>query len=97
MKRFSTICLLTVAFFGVITLLTAKVETPFDGDDTYGFPLTFFKKFGGMTFPHPSVESETYYLPLFVDVLVTFVLAFVIGKIYRRCIKIADKKEAHHH
>ena len=47
MKKILVICVSTILLLGGLTMFTAKIETPFDGNDTYGFPLTFYKVYGG--------------------------------------------------
>ena len=97
MKKFLTLCFLTAVVFGILTFATAKVETPFDGNDTYGFPSTFFKRFSGMTSPPPTVASETYYVPLLIDIVVAFIVAFLIWIGYVRWRATAAGKGANQH
>lgn len=52
MKKLLIISVLTIVVFGAVTIYTAKIETPFDGNDTYGFPLTYFIRFSGECAPY---------------------------------------------
>lgn len=93
MKRLLALCILTVIIFATLTISTAKVETPVDGNDTYGFPLTFFIRFSGMCLPCPPNPTETSYLKLLVDIAVAFLFAVICWTAYIRFGKtLQDKK-----
>ena len=79
---------LTVVIFLILTFSTAEVETPFDGDDTYGFPLTFFIRFSGMCKPCPPNETETFYLKLLVDILFALLLAILVLAGFKKAKKV---------
>ena len=53
MKKYLALCILTIIIFRALTISTAKIDTAFYGDDSYGFPLTYFIRFGGMCSPCP--------------------------------------------
>lgn len=78
MKKYFIIPALTIIVFIASTLATAKIETPVDGNDTYGFPLTFHEKFSGMCDPCPPNPSETNYWYLGIDITFCFLTALVI-------------------
>lgn len=84
MKKYLPLCILTIIVFGTLTISTAKIETPIDGEDTYGFPLTFFIRFSGMCSPCPPNPTEIYYLQLVADVAVAFLLSLIIWTIYTK-------------
>ena len=89
MKTVIQILILTIIIFVVITLVTMKIETPFDGNDTYGFPLTFHIKWSGMCFECPENPTETYYGYLLIDFLIAFLISIGIWKLF---IKLKSKK-----
>ena len=68
MKIILTILLLTAICFISLTVFTAKIETPFDGNDTYGYPLTFHTEYGGKRDPRPVNSGATNYWNLVVDI-----------------------------
>jgi hypothetical protein len=78
MKRIIQITLTFIIVFAILTFSTAKIETPFDGHDTYGFPFTFHKVFSGMCDPCPPNPSATYYGWLVVDVLFAAIVAVAL-------------------
>tara|TARA_R100000005_G_C4986819_1_gene194934 strand:- start:623 stop:895 length:273 start_codon:yes stop_codon:yes gene_type:complete len=78
MKNWIKILGLTFLIFILITLITMKIETPFDGNDTYGFPFTFHKTLGGRRFPIPENYYETHIWYLVIDFAFSGVLALGI-------------------
>ena len=82
MKTVIQILILTIIIFVVITLVTMKIETPFDGNDTYGFPLTFHIKWSGMCFECPENPTETNYGYLFIDFLIAFLISIGFWKLF---------------
>ena len=91
MKKLFTIILLSIGSFALITLMSARIERHFDGNDTYGFPLIFYTEFSGMCVDCPGVKSEINYLNLAADtgfaiiigVLTWAVFSFLFNKIRR--------------
>jgi hypothetical protein len=79
MKKLLIILALTVLIFGILTIATAKFESVSDGNDTMGFPLTWFIGFGGKRDPVPPNPTETYYWKLLLDVLFAAVIT-VLGR-----------------
>ena len=75
---------LTILIFILVTLITMKIETPFDGNDTYGFPFTFHIKWSGMCEPCPENPTETYIGYLLIDILIAGLFAFGILSINRK-------------
>jgi len=69
MKRFITICILTILIFATLTISTARIEGPSDGDDIYGYPVTFFIQHSGMCSPCPPDMTEIHYGKLILDLL----------------------------
>lgn len=82
MKKYLVFCILTIIVFGVLTISTAKIETPSDGNDSYGFPLTFLIRLGGKRSPNPIGWTEISYLKLLLDIVVAFLLAIIVWTIY---------------
>lgn len=78
MKNVIQILILTIIVFVVITFVTMKIETPFDGNDTYGFPFTFHKKWSGMCFECPENPTETYYGYFLIDLIIAGLISFGI-------------------
>jgi hypothetical protein len=78
MRKLLIILALTILIFGILTITTAKNEAMFDGDDTMGFPLTYFIYLGGKRDPYPSNPTETYYWKLLLDILFAAFIA-VLG------------------
>ncbi|MGG9963634.1 hypothetical protein [Ferruginibacter sp. SUN106] len=78
MKKYFTILALTIIVFVVSTMAAATIETPFDGNDTYGFPVTFYQKFSGMCDPCPPNPSEINFWNLCIDIVFCFLTALVI-------------------
>jgi hypothetical protein len=94
MKKYLALCILTIIVFGALTISTAKIETPFDGNDTYGFPLTFFIRFSGMCSPCPPNPTETFYLKLLGDVAVAFLIAIIIWTVYTKLRNTLQEKKS---
>ncbi len=92
MRKYIEVFVLTFIVFATLTLATAKIETPFDGHDTYGFPFTFFTKFSGMCMPCPPNPTETNYLNLLIDILVSLIFGFIIWIGYKKT-KVALRKK----
>jgi hypothetical protein len=67
-----------------LTISTAKIETPHDGEDTYGFPLTFFIRFSGMCDPCPPNPTETYYWKLLLDILFAAIIPILGWAIFTK-------------
>ena len=84
MKKYFALSILTIIIFGTLTISTAKIETPFDGDDTFGFPLTFLIRLGGKRFPIPENWTEIFYSKLFFDIAVAFLLAIIVWTVYTK-------------
>ena len=84
MKKYLVICILTIIIFGTLTILTAKIETSFDGDNTFGFPLTFLIRLGGKHFPIPESWTEISYYKLFVDIAIAFLFAIIVWTVYTK-------------
>ena len=61
-----------------------KIETPFDGNDTYGFPFTFHKTLGGKRFPITENYYETHIGYLVMDFIFSGLLAFGILNLYKK-------------
>jgi hypothetical protein len=80
MKSILKITILAFIIFSILVLVTKKIETPFDGHDTYGFPLTFHTTFSRMCNPCPTKMSYTNYWNLLADLGFAFISGFAIWK-----------------
>jgi hypothetical protein len=85
-KKLLIICALSIAIFIAMTISTAKLESAFDGNDTYGFPLTFFIRFSGMCEPclPGAPESEIFYWRLLVDLLTAAIIPVLSWAIFNK-------------
>lgn len=82
MKRILSIIGWTTLLFVVLTILTLKIESPSDGNDTFGFPFTFYKIFGG---------KRTYYSPndffilfLLLDIFTAYVIVLISRTLFAK-------------
>lgn len=64
--------------------MTMKIETPFDGNDTYGFPFTFHIKWSGMCFECHENPTETYYGYLLIDFIIVGLISFGVWSLYNK-------------
>ena len=94
MKKYLALCILTIIIFGTLTISTAKIETPFDGNDTFGFPLTFLIRLGGKRFPNPENWTEIFYYKLIVDIAVAFLLAIIVWTVHTKSRKTLVEKKS---
>jgi len=87
---------LTIFLFVTITLSTAKIETPSDGNDTYGFPVTCFIRLSGMCEPCPPNPylTEIYYWKLVVDILFAASLVAIGWTIFTKLKPVMKSKES---
>ncbi|RQO66096.1 hypothetical protein DBR43_28070 [Pedobacter sp. KBW06] len=67
---------LAMILFAGMTLFTAKIETPFDGNNTFGFPFLFFKEYGGKRTYYPPNEFSI--LNLLLDILCSVLTILII-------------------
>jgi len=81
-KKYLQIAVSSFLSFLVLTFSTATIETASDGNDTYGFPFTFFKRLGGKCSPCPPSPAETNYWHLSIDIIVSVLLGFAVWAIY---------------
>jgi hypothetical protein len=89
MKKYWTLFTLTVIIFATITISTAKIETPSDGNDTYGFPLTFLEIYGGKRDYYP--DNDFSFLTFGFDILTTLIITIIGWRIYTKQ-KLKQKK-----
>jgi hypothetical protein len=78
------IIILSIILFFSLIFLTMRIETPFDGNDTLGFPFTFFIKYGGKSTHYHPYSTETYFGFLLVDLVVAGLLSFGLWKLYKK-------------
>lgn len=78
------VTLYSILLFIFLTLLTAKCERRSDGNDTFGFPFTFYTIYSEMNTPiddsYPTFSDKTdeSYGYLLLDVLITVLLVQLI-------------------
>lgn len=94
MKKYLALCILTIIVFGILIISTAKIETPFDGNDTFGFPLTFLIRLGGKHFSNSENLTEIFYFKLLVDIAFAFLLAIIVLKVYTKFRNILVEKKS---
>jgi len=78
MRKLLTIAGLTALIFGILTISTAQNDSMSDGNDTMGFPFTYYIYHGGKMDVYPPDLTETYYWKLLLDILFAAFLA-VLG------------------
>ncbi len=78
MKKPIIISLISLVVFTILSLTTAKWETMVDGNDTVGYPMTFYTKFSGMCFDCPPEPYKINYLNLTVDLLLAGLIGLAI-------------------
>ena len=79
MKKVIRILIYTVLIFAAVVLPTAKLERAFDGNDNYGYPLTFFTEYSGMVAdPGANPTSSFKFLNLIIDLVPVTILAVLV-------------------
>ncbi|WP_228853494.1 hypothetical protein [Aegicerativicinus sediminis] len=61
-----------------------KIQTPIDGSDTYGFPITFYTVFSGECVDCLETKPKISFSSLIIDVFVSGVLGLAIDYIIKR-------------
>lgn len=81
-----------LVFFG-LTILTASIEAPSDGNNSFGFPFTFYRVYGGKrTYYHPDDFSA---LTLLLDVFAAGLIFWIVKRIFTSIkTKIREKSKA---
>ncbi len=92
MRKTFKILTATIVVFMVLTLLTMKEEIPFDGDNTYGFPLTFHIQYSAMCDPWPESPTSTNFLKMFIDLILALVMGIVLIEVLDFFLKLISKK-----
>jgi len=87
MKRILLILSFTVLLFAVLTLATAIIETPFDGNNNFGFPFRFYKIYGGKRSFYPPNEFSV--VMLLIDVVFVYLVVWLSNVIL---VKFKNKK-----
>lgn len=65
----------TVLLFVILTVVTASIETPFDGNDNFGFPVRFYKIYGGKRSFYPPNEFSA--VMLLIDVVFVYLAVWL--------------------
>lgn len=80
MKKIILILVWTALLFLGLTIVTASIEAPSDGNNSFGFPFTFYRVYGGKrTYYHPDDFSI---LTLLLDVLCAGIIFFAGKSIF---------------
>lgn len=87
MRKLIKIIVLAILIFISVTWLTMEIETPFDGNDTYGWPFTFYTRLSVMTEPSSGGQVETSTEYFLIDFVVSGVLAFVSFSLVQKLIR----------
>jgi len=93
MKRIIRVLIFIVLIFSVVVLLTAKIESSFDGNDFYGYPLTFLTEYSGMI-KGPPLSPSFSFLNLVIDLLPVTALAVLLEWAIFAGIKKIKRKSA---
>jgi hypothetical protein len=80
MKRNIFIVILSLVVFVAITILTADEQQMVDGDNRYGFPITFYIEYSRMCDPCPDNYTELNYLNVIADLLFASILSLFLWK-----------------
>lgn len=72
----------TIGLFVGLTLLTAEIGAPSDGNNTFGFPLTFFKEYGGRRTYYPPNEFSV--LNVVLDLLGVFLVVLIVRTVFSK-------------
>lgn len=75
MKRVFRTSIPTILLFAVITILTAKIEHPMDGNNVYGFPLAFYTEYSMEA--RVMTPPDFNFLNLLIDLAPVIVLSIV--------------------
>ena len=94
MKSIKRISILMVLLFAVVVILTAKIETPVDGNDVYGFPSTFLTIYGDRLAENGFKTSSFNFLHLIIDLFLVTIAALVIERVIAAIIKKFKEKNA---
>ena len=94
LKIFLLRCILILIVFAICNALSYHNGMAYDGDDTIGFPFSFYKKSVGFSLITKTMqESESFYpWHLFYNFLFAVVLAITIEKLYYYVIKKKSTK-----
>jgi hypothetical protein len=93
MKKTISIGLLSILVFIILSLTTAKWETIVDGNDTVGFPMTFYIKFSNMCFDCPTKPTEFNYINLTIDLIFAGLLGLAIFIGIDKIIRLKNRKK----
>ena len=94
LKIFLLRCILILIVFVICNALSYHNGMAYDGDDTIGFPFSFYKKSVGFSLITKTMqESENFYpWHLFFNFLFAVVLAIILEKLYYLIIKKTSTK-----
>ena len=88
MRRILFIAGFSVLLFVVLTCVTASIETPSDGNDTFGFPFRFYKIYGGKRSFYPPNEFSV--VMMLLDVVIATLVVWIGNVTF---IKLRTKNE----
>ena len=75
MKKILLMLSFTVLLFVALTAITAVIETPFDGNDNFGFPFRFYQIYGGKRSFYPPNEFSVFLL--LIDVMFVYLAVWL--------------------
>ena len=83
MKTKTVIAICTIGC--IVTFLITGVFSSFsDGNNTIGFPFTFYQYLGGKRFPEPESRHHFNALLLVADLLIVSVVSVSVGFIFKK-------------
>jgi len=90
--RTFSVMLFACIIFIILTIVTSSLKSPSDGNDLFGFPLTFYTYLGGKKIIEPESRIIMNYYNLLVDI--GFVIVLSLGMDYiRKRIQRARKEK----
>ena len=94
LKTFLLRCILILIVFVICNALSYHNGMAYDGNDTIGFPFSFYKKSVGFSLINKTLQESDSFYPwhLFFNFLFAVVLAIVLEKLYYFIIKKKSSK-----
>ncbi|MBO9202475.1 MULTISPECIES: hypothetical protein [Niastella] len=93
-KSLLILSIFTIILFGYLTITTAELKGASDGDDNYGFPLTFFNRVNGCDPCPPDSDLTTFYFwPLIADLLFAATISLLAWAVLSKIITVIKNKQ----
>jgi hypothetical protein len=85
MKSFFTWLILSIVVCCVATAISFQGGMAYDGATTMGFPFTFYHHSVGRSMTTNNIEDHisVYWLAMFVNVVITFTVVFLLLRLYK--------------